>query len=122
MTMRTNRVLHLPTNIVLKPHIYTNNIFLNDTGKNVALHKVAINHLNTYSGHLAAYAVDGITPHYTDPDYSDKCSKAIGGSRDNHVWWRVDLEERFMITGVKIYTGHRFSKLKQFYKLISSSI
>jgi len=49
---------------------------------------------------IAAHAVDGITPHYTDPDYWDKCSLATGGSRDNPARWRVDLGERFMITGV----------------------
>ena len=106
--MCTNRVLHLPTNSLLKPHIHKQHL-LNDTGKNVALNKVATDH--PISRNPAAYVVDGITPDYTDPHYRYRCSLAVGGSRD--VWWRVDLEERFMITGVKIFNRPRSSKLKQ---------
>ena len=79
----------------------------NDTGKNVALHMVAINHPASYVPLTASNAVNGDTRLFIWA----LCSLTTLGSVDDPPWWRVDLEMSYMISGIKIYNRGRICKL-----------
>jgi len=64
--------------------------------------------LSTFFGGSASKAVDGNT---SDHVAGDMCAHTVWG---NPAWWRVDLEAKYSITGIKIYNRNQTGKQKMY--------
>jgi len=67
--------------------------------------------LSTFYGGSAYKAVDGNT---SDDVAGDMCAHTSRGTPSNPAWWRVDLEAKYSITGIKIYNRNQTGKQKMY--------
>ena len=81
------------------------------TGPNIALGKPTVQFLSTFLGGSASKAVDGNT---SDHNVGDMCAHTERGTQTNPAWWRVDLEAKYNITGIKIYNRNQTGKQKMY--------
>jgi len=75
------------------------------------LHKPAWQSPDTYNAGSASKAVDGNT---SDHNVGDMCAHTAMGTPSNPAWWRVDLEAKYSITGIKIYNRNQTGKQKMY--------
>ena len=66
--------------------------------------KPASQHPGTYLKGSASKAVDGDT---RNVDSGNMCAHTEQGTPRDPAWWRVDLEDTFNLTGLKIYNRNQ---------------
>jgi len=74
------------------------------TGPNIALNKTTEQYPGVFGGGISDNAVDGNRAH---THMATLCAHTNWNTSITEAWWRVDLDDTFKLTGIKIYNRNQ---------------
>ena len=98
------RFLFLTYNLQQFYAVYYDYFPIASTGPNIALNKTTEQSPGVYGDGTSDKAVDGNRAHTID---ASKCTHTDWYKSTTEAWWRVDLDDTFRLTGVKIYNRNQ---------------